>query len=55
VETDYSEELLQQLSTDAIYKLPEEDRAIVVNPQSRYEIRQGDALFIVAESKPTEL
>ncbi len=56
VETDYSEELLQQLSAhDTVYKLPEEDRLMVVNPQSRCEIRQGDALFIIAESKPARL
>jgi len=55
VETDHSKELLQQLSADVVYKLPEEDRVIVVNPQSRYEIRQGDALFVIAESKPTKL
>jgi len=55
VETDYSEELLKQLSADVVYKLPEEDRAMVVNPQSRYELRQGDALFVIAESEPTEL
>ena len=54
-ETDYSEELRQQLSADIVYKLPEEDRVMVVNPQSQYEIRQGDALFVIAESKPTEL
>lgn len=55
VETDYSEELLQQLSGDVVYKLPEENRVMMVNPQSRYEIRQGDALFIIAESQPTTL
>ena len=55
VETDYSEELRQQLSADVVYKLPEEDRAVIVNPQSRYDIRQGDALFVIAESEPTKL
>jgi len=55
VETDYSEEVLKQLKADVVHKLPEEDRLMVVNPQSRYEIRQGDALFVVAESEPTEL
>jgi len=55
VETDYSEELVRQLSADTVSKLPEKDRAMVVNPQSRYEIRQGDALFLIAESEPTEL
>ena len=55
IETDYSEELMQQLSKDVVYNLPEEKRAMVVNPQSRYEIRQGDALFLIAESAPTKL
>jgi voltage-gated potassium channel len=55
IETGYSDELIQQLKDDTVYKLTEENRAMVVNPQSRYEIRQGDALFIIAESEPTEL
>ena len=55
VETDYSEELRRQLSADILYELPEENRVMVVNPQSRYKIRQGDALFVIAESEPTEL
>jgi len=55
VETDYSEELVKQLSADTVHKLPEEERVMVVNPQHRYEIRQGDALFIIAESEPAEL
>jgi len=55
VETDYSEELRSQLSADILYKLPEEERVMVVNPQSQYKIRQGDALFVIAESEPTKL
>jgi len=55
IETDYSEELLRQLSGDVVYKLPEENRVMMINPQSRYQIRQGDALFVIAESKPTQL
>ncbi len=55
VETDYSEERQKQLSADTVYKLPEEDRLMVVNPQSKYSIRQGDALFVIAESEPAEL
>ncbi len=55
IEADYSEKLRQQLSGDVVYKLPEENRVMMVNPQSRYEIRQGDALFIIAESEPTTL
>lgn len=55
VETDYSEEMIKQMSADVVYKLPEEDRMMVVNPQSSYSIRQGDGLFVVAESEPTKL
>jgi len=31
------------------------DRGILVNPQGEYRLRQGDVLFVVAESEPTEL
>jgi len=55
IETDYSEELVKQMSHDVLYNLPEEDRVMVVNPQSNYEIRQGDALFVIAESEPHKL
>jgi Trk K+ transport system NAD-binding subunit len=55
IETDYSEEMLKQLSADVVYNLPEEDRIMVVNPQSEYTIRQGDALFVIAESEPRKL
>ncbi len=55
VETDYSEELVRQMRADVVHKLPEINRAVIVNPQSNYKIRQGDALFIAAESEPTNL
>jgi voltage-gated potassium channel len=55
VETDYSKAILNQFSSDVVYKLPEEKRVMVVNPQSRYKIQQGDALFVIAESEPSEL
>jgi len=55
VETDLSEGLRQQLSADVLYEVPEEKRVMVVNPQSQYRIRQGDALFIIAESEPDKL
>jgi voltage-gated potassium channel len=55
IETDYSEGLVKQMSHDVLYNLPEEDRVMVVNPQSNYEIRQGDALFVIAESEPHKL
>ena len=55
VETDYTDELQQQLKSDAVYKLPEVGRAMIINPQSGYQIHQGDALFLVAESEPVSL
>jgi len=33
----------------------EPKRVMVINPQSKYRIRQGDALFVIAESEPTKL
>lgn len=55
VETDNSEEIRQQLKTDTLYLQQEESRVLIVNPQSPYKIRQGDALFVLAESEPTKL
>lgn len=55
VETNDSEDLRRQLSADILYELPEEERVMVVNPKSQYKIRQGDALFLIAESEPTEI
>jgi voltage-gated potassium channel len=55
VETDYSKERREQMSIDEVYELPEENRMMVVNPQSEYTIRQGDALFVIAESEPHKL
>jgi len=43
------------MRADVVHKLPEKDRVIVVNPQSQYSIRQGDALFIISESEPAKL
>jgi voltage-gated potassium channel len=55
VETSDSKDLRQQLGDDILYNSPEEERVMVVNPQSQYKIRQGDALFLIAESEPSEL
>jgi len=55
VETNECEDLRRQLSEDILYKPPEQERVMVVNPQSQYKIRQGDALFLIAESEPNEL
>ncbi|MFC1949924.1 NAD-binding protein [Chloroflexota bacterium] len=54
-ETDYSEELPKQMAGDTISRLPEVKRAVIVNPQREYKIRQGDALFIIAEAEPAQL
>jgi voltage-gated potassium channel len=55
VETDSSEELMKLENVDVLHKLPENNRVIIVNPQSDYKIHQGDALFIVSESEPARL
>jgi voltage-gated potassium channel len=55
LETNYGEEIKKLESVDVLHKLPEEDRVIIVNPQSSYEIRQGDALFIISESEPSAI
>jgi voltage-gated potassium channel len=53
-ETDDSAELRQSMAGDVVHSAQGE-RAIVVNPQGRYELRQGDALFLIAECEPDEL
>lgn len=55
VETDYSEEMKAIEKIDVLHKLSEGNRVIVVNPQSNYAIRQGDALFIASEDEPVAL
>ena len=55
VETDDSGALRQKLSGDIVAASEPEDRIVVVNPQNEYTIRQGDALFVIAESAPTGL
>ena len=54
-ETDDSEELRYILPNDMLHQIENGRRVIVVNPKGNYKIRQGDALFIVAESKPKKL
>jgi voltage-gated potassium channel len=55
VETDSTEELMKLDNVDVLHQLPENNRVIIVNPQSDYTIHQGDALFIVSESEPARL
>ena len=54
-ETDDSEELRRMLTDDVLHSAERGERVIVVNPQAQYKIRQGDALFIIAESEPSRL
>jgi voltage-gated potassium channel len=55
-ETDYTERLYQQLQhNDVVYRIEEEERMMVINPQSRYKLKPGDVLFVVAESEPYQL
>jgi len=55
IETDDSEKLRQELQGDILNSFEMESRIVIVNPQNQYNIRQGDALFIIAESAPSEL
>ncbi len=55
VEIDDSPEIRKNLSMDVFHPVGEKGRIIIVNPQSPYKIRQGDALFIIAESEPVKL
>jgi voltage-gated potassium channel len=54
-ETDNSEKIRQELSTDVLHVAENGKRLIVTNPQNPYTIRQGDAFFLIAESEPAEL
>ena len=54
-ETEDSEDLRKHLPNDILHSLELGNRIIVVNPQNHYNIRQGDVLFLIAESAPTRL
>lgn len=54
-ETDDTEEARQMLPDDVVHSAANGKRLIVVNPQGAYRLRQGDALFVIAESEPVEL
>ena len=55
-ETQASEEEAQQLfGHDVVQVSGDSDRVVVVNPQRQYRIRESDALFVIAESKPEDL
>ena len=57
IETDDSEEVRNTLPEDIAHPLAleDEERIIVVNPQGPYQLRQGDALFLIAEDLPRRL
>jgi voltage-gated potassium channel len=55
IETDGSEELQQRLSSDILRSSDSDNRVVLVNPQNQYNIRQGDVLFLIAESAPGKL
>jgi len=54
-ETDNTEEIRSSLPSDVCHVAGNGKRLIVVNPQNPYKVRQGDALFLIAESEPGEL
>jgi voltage-gated potassium channel len=55
IETDDSQELRKHLKNNIVHSVRDGTKAIFVNPQTPYEIKQGDALFIIAESEPSFL
>jgi len=54
IETANSVDLEEALPADVRHSLAQEDedRVVVVNPQGSYRLRQGDVLFLIAESLP---
>jgi voltage-gated potassium channel len=55
IETPVSDGLARSFDSDVLNLSPNGDRALIVNPISRYEIRQGDALYVVAQAEPARL
>jgi hypothetical protein len=60
VETDDSHEMRASMDQDIVHDVAAPDaegdsRVIVVNPQSQFKLRQGDALFYLAESRVKEI
>ena len=54
-ETDLSDNLKEKLKSDELHLTEEGNRVLVVNPQAQYILREGDALFLIAESEPGKL
>ncbi len=54
-ETPLTDVLKTQLKSDELHELREGNRVVVVNPQGKYYLQQGDALFLLAETAPISL
>jgi len=54
VETDDDDTVREACPDDWIH-VSSSDRVIIVNPQCEYHLRQGDVLFVIAKSEPTDL
>ena len=54
-ETEDSQETRRGLSKDVIHLAEDGKKIIIVNPQSNYIVKQGDAFFVIAESEPEEI
>jgi voltage-gated potassium channel len=54
-ETADTRETRRMLPDDVLHSVANGTRLLVVNPQGDYCLRQGDALFLIAESEPAEL
>lgn len=52
VETDKDEYLINECSHDWIHS-SKETRAMLINPQGEYILRENDSLFIISEKEPT--
>lgn len=55
LETDDGEDVRRKFGGDIALHGPNEGRVVVLNPQKPYALRPEDALFVIAESEPTEL
>jgi voltage-gated potassium channel len=52
VETDNTEDLHKSLPGEMMHASEDGTRVVFVNPQGRYELKDGDALFVVAVDDP---
>ena len=57
IETDAAEEIQGVHSSDVVHPLAlsRENRIVILNPQGTYQLKQRDALFLIAESSPAKL